>query len=94
MNKYGITCQSLQNNSERIVFYSVHYDCWRGECRLDQDTGILSTNGRLRPGHYNVRVRVYDIVWKREVVSSVSVVVKEISDDAIANAGTVRLQGI
>jgi hypothetical protein len=51
-------------------------------------------NGRLRPGDYNVKLRVYDVFWKREVVSSVSVVVKEISDDAIASAGTVRLQGI
>lgn len=62
-------------------------------CRLDQETGLLSMNGRLRAGKYSANVRVYDVVWKREVVSTVNVVVREIGDEAIASAGTVRLQG-
>ena len=61
--------------------------------RLDQETGQLSMQGRLRDGDYNVQVRVYDVVWKREVVSTVNIVVKEIGDEAIANSGSIRLQG-
>jgi len=49
--------------------------------------------GRLREGHYKVKVKVYDVVWKHEVVSTVTVVVKEIDDVAIANAGSLRIQG-
>jgi len=61
--------------------------------RLDQDTGELSTNGQLHEGEYTFRVKVYDIVWKREVVSTVTVFVKEVGDEAIANSGSVRLKG-
>jgi len=49
--------------------------------------------GRLRQGHYEVKVKVYDVVWKHEVVSMVTVVVKEIDDVAIANAGSLRIEG-
>jgi len=47
----------------------------------------------LDEGHYKVKVKVYDVVWKHEVVSTVTVVVKEIDDVAIANAGSLRIQG-
>ena len=49
--------------------------------------------GRVRQGHYEVKVKVYDVIWKHEVVSTVTVVVKEIDDVAIANAGSLRIQG-
>lgn len=63
-------------------------------CRLDQDTGELSTNGQLHEGEYSFRVKVYDIVWKREVTSMVNVFLKAIGDDAIANSGSLRLKGL
>jgi len=49
--------------------------------------------GRLPEGRYEVKVKVYDVVWKHGVVSTVTVVVKEIDDVAIANAGSLRIQG-
>jgi len=49
--------------------------------------------GRLRQGKYEVKVKVYDVIWKHEVVSTVTVVVKDIDDVAIANAGSLRIQG-
>ena len=61
--------------------------------RLDRRSGQLSTRGRLPQGHYEVKVKVYDVVWKHEVISMVTVVVKEIDDVAIANAGSLRIQG-
>ena len=61
--------------------------------RLDERTGQLSMKGRLRQGQYEVKVKVYDVVWKHEVVSTVTVVVKEVDDVAIANAASLRIQG-
>lgn len=61
--------------------------------RLDERSGQLSMKSRLRQGRYDVNVNVYDVIWKHEVVSTVTVVVKEIDDVAIANAGSLRIQG-
>ena len=44
------------------------------------------------PGTYNIRVRVIDGVWP-DVVSTVKVIVKEIRDDALHNAGSIRIKG-
>jgi len=44
-------------------------------------------------GEYMFRVKVYDVVWKHEVISTVSVSVREIRDDAIHNSGSVRFHG-
>jgi len=48
---------------------------------------------RLPEGQYEVKVKVHDVIWKHEVVSTVTVVVKYIDDVAIANAGSLRIQG-
>lgn len=61
--------------------------------RLDHRTGMLETKGRLMEGSYELRVRVHDVIWKREVVSSVAIQVKDISDDAIFNSGSLRISG-
>jgi len=61
--------------------------------RLDERSGQLSMKGQLRQGHYDVKVTVYDVIWKHEVVSTVTVVVKEIDDVVIANAGSLRIRG-
>lgn len=63
-------------------------------CRLDRDSGQLSANGTLVEGEYKFRVRVHDVVMKREVVSSVTVKVKDITDEAVMNSGSLRIKGI
>jgi len=62
-------------------------------CRLEERTGQLYMKTRLPEGQYEVKVKVHDVVWKREVVSMVTVVVKHIDDVAIGNAGSLRIQG-
>lgn len=57
-------------------------------------TGEIRMNGRIREGEYNFQVRVYDVVHQREVVSSVTVMFKDISDDAVFNSGSIRLSGV
>ena len=61
--------------------------------RLDELSGQLSMNGRIREGQYTFKVRVYDVVHKREVISDVTVRFKDISDDAVFNSGSIRLSG-
>ena|SRR6218665_177075 len=62
--------------------------------RLDRDLGQLHMNGKVPSGVYDFKVKVYDSVWKREVVSSVRVTVAEIKETAVRNSGSVRLQGM
>lgn len=47
--------------------------------------------GGIREGDYTFQVNVYDREWKRNVVSSVTVKVREINDDAVFNSGSLRL---
>ena len=61
--------------------------------RLKPETGGIYMRGRVREGEYNFQVKVYDVVWKRQVTSSVSVIIKEINDDAVTSSGSIRLQG-
>ena len=49
--------------------------------------------GGIREGEYNFQINVYDREWKRNVVSSVTVTVKEINDDAVFSSGSVRFSG-
>lgn len=62
--------------------------------RLDHDLGQLHMNGKVPSGVYDFKVKVYDSVWKREVMSSVKVTVAEIKEMAVRNSGSVRLQGM
>lgn len=62
--------------------------------RLDHDSGQLSANGSLVEGEYKFRVRVHDVVMRREVISSVTVKVKDITDEAVINSGSLRIKGI
>jgi len=61
--------------------------------RLDRHSGQLYVNGRIVSDVYNFRVKVYDVIWRSEVISTVTVHVNEISDDALLNSGSVRLKG-
>ncbi|RMC15145.1 hypothetical protein DUI87_07327 [Hirundo rustica rustica] len=60
---------------------------------LNDNSGLLTIKEGTPPGTYNIRVRVIDGVWP-DVISTVKVVVKEIKDDALHNAGSVRIKGI
>jgi len=61
--------------------------------RLDERSGQLYMKRRLPEGQYEVRVKVHDVVWKVEVVSTVTVVVKHIDDVAISSVASLRIQG-
>ena len=50
-------------------------------------------NGRLKKGVYNFEVKVFDRVYNREVVSTVTVTVQEIGDEPIISSGSLRLTG-
>lgn len=63
-------------------------------CRLDRHSGQLFVNGHIVADEYNFRVKVYDVTRMSEVISTVTVHVKEISDEAVLNSGSVRLQGL
>ena len=62
--------------------------------RLDSDSGQLSMNGRVPAGEYNFKVRVFDVKWKREVVSTVTITLKNIPEEAVLSSGSLRLQGL
>uniref|UniRef100_A0A8C9MJX2 CADN protein n=1 Tax=Serinus canaria TaxID=9135 RepID=A0A8C9MJX2_SERCA len=60
---------------------------------LNDNSGLLTIKEGTPPGIYNIRVRVIDGFWP-DVISTVKVIVKEIKDDALRNAGSVRIKGI
>ncbi|NXG28398.1 CADN protein, partial [Dromaius novaehollandiae] len=60
---------------------------------LNDNSGLLTIKEGTPPGTYNIRVRVIDGVWP-DVVSTVKVTVKEIKDDALYNAGSIRIKDI
>lgn len=60
---------------------------------LNKRTGFLIIKENTPPGTYQFQVRVADDVWP-DAVSSVGVHVKELRDDAIYNAGSLRLAGM
>ena len=66
---------------------------WFDSYRLDRNSGQLFVNGRIMAGEYMFRVKVYDAVWKHEVISTVSVSIRDIRDDAIHNSASVRFHG-
>jgi len=68
---------------------------WIGRAfRLDRHSGELFVKDRIVSGEYKFRVKVYDVIWRYDVTSTVTVHVKEIGDDAVLNSGSVRLRGL
>lgn len=61
---------------------------------LDEQTGLITmkqvTSGRT----YVLRFVVFDRLFSQEVQANVSVTVKEISEEAIYNSGSIRISGI
>ncbi|CAM5089054.1 unnamed protein product [Eretmochelys imbricata] len=60
---------------------------------LNDNSGFLTIKEGTPTGTYHVRVKVTDGIWP-DVISTVKVVVKEIKDDAIRNAGSIRINDI
>lgn len=59
---------------------------------LNKRTGFLIIKENTPPDVYHFQVRVSDGVWP-DAVSSVTVHVRELRDDAIYNSGSLRLAG-
>lgn len=59
---------------------------------LNKRTGFLIIKENAPPGTYQFQVRVSDGVWP-DVVSSVTVHVRELRDEAIYSSGSLRLAG-
>lgn len=59
---------------------------------LNKRTGFLIIKENAPPGIYQFQVRVSDGVWP-DAVSSVTVHVRELRDEAIYNSGSLRLAG-
>ncbi|KAG7469991.1 hypothetical protein MATL_G00134680, partial [Megalops atlanticus] len=60
---------------------------------LNQSSGQLSVREGTPPGRYSLQVRVADKTWP-DVTSTVEVVVKELKEEAVRNAGSLRLSNI
>ncbi|XP_077349180.1 neural-cadherin-like [Lithobates pipiens] len=60
---------------------------------LHDATGMLTIREGALPGTYKMRVRVTDGMWP-DVVSTVKVVLTDITEKEAHNAGAIRLQGI
>lgn len=59
---------------------------------LNKRTGFLIIKENAPPGTYQFQVRVSDGVWP-DAVSSVTVHVRELRDEAIYSSGSLRLAG-
>ena len=60
---------------------------------VDEASGEITTIGRLSAGEYNIRVNVHDAVWQLTVESTVNVVVKHITREAVLSSGSIRFTG-
>jgi len=60
---------------------------------VNEESGEITTNGRVPAGEYNIRVDVYDAVWDLSVESTVNIVIKHISTEAALSSGSVRFHG-
>ncbi|KAI1885496.1 hypothetical protein AGOR_G00204290 [Albula goreensis] len=60
---------------------------------LNQNSGQLSIKEGAPPGTYSLQVRVADNTWP-DVISTVEVVVKELKEEVVQNAGSLRLSNI
>ena len=49
--------------------------------------------GRIDAGTYRVKVKVFDNLWRHEVVSTITINIKNIPEEAVLNSGSIRLSG-
>ena len=63
--------------------------------KLDEDTGMISMRQGITEGIYELRFRVYDRKHTQtDVPANVTVTVKDISEEAVQNSGSIRISGI
>ena len=62
---------------------------------LHQDTGMLTMRHGTRDGKYHLRFRVYDRKHTQvDVPANVTIVVREITHEAVTSSGSIRVAGI
>ncbi|XP_067135660.1 neural-cadherin-like isoform X2 [Centruroides vittatus] len=61
---------------------------------LDKDTGMITMKNVTSGGTYFLKFTVHDRVYTHDVLANVSVIVKEIPEEAIYNSGSIRISGI
>lgn len=62
---------------------------------LDEQTGTITMKQDVKPGRYELEFTVYDRYHTQlGVAANVSVIVKDLPADAIANHGSVRIAGV
>ncbi|MBN3295370.1 CADN protein, partial [Amia calva] len=60
---------------------------------LSQNTGLLSIREGTPSGLYSLRVRVSDKTWP-DVTSTVEVIVRDLKEEAVQNAGSIRISNM
>ena len=60
---------------------------------VNEDSGEISTKGRVAAGVYNINVDVYDAVWDLTTRSTVTITIKRIDRQAVLSSGSVRFHG-
>ncbi|XP_049867140.1 neural-cadherin isoform X1 [Pectinophora gossypiella] len=62
---------------------------------LNEETGMIQMKHKTREGKYHLKFKVYDRKHTQtDVPANVTVVVKEISHEALINSGSIRISGI
>lgn len=61
--------------------------------RVDKDSGAITMFKGVPEGNYTFEATVYDKVFDKIVTSTVTVYVKEISEQAVYNSGSIRFSG-
>lgn len=63
--------------------------------KLNDTTGMIMMRHGTREGQYHLRFKVYDRKHTQtDISANVTVTVKEISSEAVMNAGSIRVAGI
>lgn len=63
--------------------------------KLNDTTGMIMMRHGTREGQYHLRFKVYDRKHTQtDISANVTVTVKEISPEAVMNAGSIRIAGI
>jgi len=60
---------------------------------VNEESGEISTKGRVPAGVYNINVDVYDAVWDLTTRSTVTITIKRIDRQAVLGSGSVRFHG-
>ncbi|CAG7819551.1 unnamed protein product [Allacma fusca] len=76
-------------------FYWVHRDRPHSRFLLDEDSGMITMKQETRPGTYDLEFQVFDRYHTQmEVSANVTVIVHDITKEAVINSGSIRIAGI